>query len=158
MKYTLAKRRARQALDAVEVRSSAVHGQGLFALEPLACGQVISDYLGRRIHADEVDAEDHEGVTYLFALSEGGYIDGRHGGNATRHLNHSCWPNCHAEEYRRSGGTLGVRIRTLHAVAQDEELFLDYSLIIDPAEAPGDYPCHCGAEKCRGTLVGSDSG
>lgn len=157
MKNTPARRRAKQALDAVEVRSSAIHGLGLFALVPLSSGQIISDYHGRRIGADQVVASDQDGVTYLFALSEGGYIDGRQGGNATRHLNHSCAPNCHAEEYRRSGGTLGVRIRTLQAIAQGEELFLDYSLIIDPAEKPTSYPCHCGAATCRGSLAATDS-
>ncbi|RYH12641.1 MAG: SET domain-containing protein [Alphaproteobacteria bacterium] len=49
---------------------------------------------------------------YLFALSDGGYIDGRRGGNATRRLNHCCAPNCHAQEYRRPDGRLEIRIET----------------------------------------------
>lgn len=150
-------RRKADRLDAVEVRCSAVHGLGLFARGSLKAGELISDYHGRRLGAEEVVTGEDEGIIYLFALSGGGYIDGRQGGNATRHLNHSCAPNCHAQEYRGSGGRLGIRIRTLVPVEPDEELSLDYALIIDATEKPEDYPCHCGAATCRGSLVAVDS-
>ena len=148
-----ANRRRKPALDAIEVRPSAVHGLGVFARWALNAGQHLSDYRGRRLSADEVVDAPADGVTYLFTLSEGGYIDGRHGGNATRHLNHSCAPNCHAQEYRGPDGRLEVRIETLREVAPDEELFLDYALVIDPSEKPEDYPCRCGAATCRGSLA-----
>jgi SET domain-containing protein len=155
MRNIQARRSPRPGLEAVEVRSSGVHGLGLFARTLLRRGQLISNYDGRRLGADEV-ADWEGGVTYLFSLSEGGFIDGRVGGNATRHLNHCCEPNCHAQEYRRAGGELGVRIKTLRAISAGQELFLDYSLIIDPAEEPSAYPCHCAAPTCRGTLATLD--
>ena len=47
----------------------------------------------------------HDGITYLFNLSDGTTIDGGDGGNATRFLNHACKPNCEAVEgWARMGG------------------------------------------------------
>jgi hypothetical protein len=42
---------------------------------------------------------------------------------------------------------------TLVPLRADQEAFLDYGLIIDEADSPADYPCHCGAPGCRGTMV-----
>jgi SET domain-containing protein len=151
-------RNPKPGLDAVEVRSSGVHGLGLFARSKLRSGQLIGNYDGRPRSADSCAQDSRDGLTYLFSLSEGGFIDGRQGGNATRHLNHSCEPNCLAEEYKAARGKLGVRIKALRAIAQGEELFLDYSLIVDPAEQPSDYPCYCGTPTCRQTLVAPDEG
>jgi SET domain-containing protein len=125
---------------------------GLFARMPLRRGQLISDYEGRRLDQHEALTCLRDGVTYLFALSDGGFIDGADGGNATRHLNHSCAPNCHAQEFWRKGD-LGVRIKTLRAIAEGEELFLDYSLVIDTNDDPKAYPCNCGTPTCRSSLV-----
>lgn len=144
-------------LDAIEIRSSGVHGMGAFSKSELKRGQLVGDYAGRLIGSDETVCRD-DGLTYLFALSEGGYIDGAEGGNATRFINHSCEPNCHAEEYRMPGGRLGVRIKTLRAISIAEELFLDYSLIVDVTDQPMAYPCRCGATTCRQTMVSPEEG
>ncbi|RZL40186.1 MAG: SET domain-containing protein [Rubrivivax sp.] len=139
--------------EVLEVRASGVHGLGLFARSPLRSGQILSHYEGRRLSAHEALTSRDDGLTYLFALSDGSFIDGDAGGNVTRHLNHSCAPNCYAEEFWHRNGELGVRIKTLRAIATGEELFLDYSLIIDPTEEPAAYPCNCSAEGCRKSLA-----
>lgn len=82
-------------LDAIDIRPSGVHGMGAFSKSELKRGQLVGDYAGRLIGSDETVCCG-DGLTYLFALSEGGYIDGAEGGNATRFINHSCEPNCHA--------------------------------------------------------------
>jgi len=38
-------------------------------------------------------------------------------------------------------------------VAAGDELFIDYGLTADDGSSPSDYPCHCGAENCRGTML-----
>ena len=144
-------------LDAIEVRASHVHGLGVFACSTLDSGQLVGNYSGRRYDVDHVEQQREDGVTYLFSLSEGGFIDGSEGGNATRHINHSCEPNCRAEEYWRAGRKLHVRIKTMRAIAEGEELFLDYALVVDPNDSPSTYPCFCGASTCRQTLVGPEA-
>ncbi len=139
----------------LEVRCSAIHGQGVFALRPFAAGEPIARYEGRRVSREECQAGlwDHR-LTYLFALSDGVMIDGAEGGNATRHINHACAPNCVAYEIEDESGQLQVEIEALVDIAVGDELFLDYQL--SAAEgAPADYACRCASAACRGTLLGA---
>src|SRR5688500_14111701 len=82
-------------VDAVEVRCSPVHGNGVFAVRSLPPGLVVGTYEGRRYAPSEAhDMPSDAALTYVFGLSDGTLIDGSDGGNATRHINHSCEPNC----------------------------------------------------------------
>jgi SET domain-containing protein len=142
------------SLANVEVRHSSVHGHGVFAARELPPGTLVGVYAGRRYAAHETCAMAwDDGLTYLFGLSDGTLIDGAQGGNATRHLNHACEPNCEAVEEYADDGQLTVRIETIKSIRAGEELFLDYALDIDAGDDPADYPCRCGLARCRGTLV-----
>lgn len=142
------------SLAHIEIRHSSVHGHGVFAARDLPPGTHLGVYAGRRYTAHEAGSlawDDR--LTFLFALSDGTLIDGAQGGNATRHLNHACEPNCEAVEDYDEDGRLTVRIETTQSIRANDELFLDYALAIDAGDDPSDYPCHCGAARCRGTLV-----
>lgn len=139
----------------IEVRESRVHGLGAFATKPLQRGAEIGEYLGRRYAPGEQAGHEWDNtVTYVFGLSDGSIIDGREGGNATRHLNHSCAPNCRAWEVEDEGGNGGLRvvIEAKRRIRAGDELFIDYALDIGDDD-PADFPCHCGAPKCRGTMA-----
>ena len=78
-------------------------------------------------------------------------IDGAHGGNAARWINHACAPNCEAEE---DGDR--VFIKALRAIKPGEELFFDYGLMIDERYTPAlkrRFACWCGHKQCRGTML-----
>lgn len=139
--------------DAIEVRDSQVHGLGAFAARALPRGATIGVYAGRRHAAQEVETRDwNHALTYAFGLSDGSVIDASDGGNATRHLNHSCKPNCVAYEVGEGEGAQIV-IEAKRRLRVGEELFLDYQLDVGDDRSASDYPCHCGAPRCRGTLV-----
>lgn len=140
-------------LDCVEVRHSQVHGHGAFATRSVPRGREIGAYAGRRYQPGEAAEKDwdHE-LTYVFGLSDGSLIDAGDGGNATRHINHSCAPNCVAYEVADEQGVTQVVIQAKRRIRAGEELFLDYALDVGGA-APQDYPCHCGVDECRGTMV-----
>ena len=139
----------------IAARRSSIHGNGVFAIAPIKKGERVVQYKGLlRSHAD-VDAQhadqDETGHTFLFTLNDDYVIDANHGGNIARWINHSCKPNCEADE---DGGR--VFIKTLRNIEPGEELFYDYGLIIDARYTPkllAEYPCWCGAKKCRGTLL-----
>ena len=136
---------------------SAIHGLGLFATRTLVAGELLGTYEGRRLSAAEVEAADWDShLTYLFELSDGTIIDGAQGGNDLRHLNHSCQPNCEAIERREDNGLLRLDIVTLRAIAEGEELFIDYALAIDESQSAESFPCACLTTACRGTMVGVD--
>ena len=143
--------------DRVEVRPSRIHGQGVFALRELRAGQAIGTYAGRRYPAGAMREARNDRVTYLFVLSDGSMIDGAQGGNATRHLNHSCVPNVEALEEPGPNGQLKIVFRALRRIRAGEELFLDYELQID-GDDPAQYPCACRAETCRGTMAALGEG
>jgi uncharacterized protein len=133
------------------VRRSSVHGSGLFALRNIAAGQHIGVYEGRR-YGTNAEREWDARLVYVFRLSDGTVIDGSEGGNESRHINHSCEPNCAAYEVEHEDGSLAIVIETLRFVQRGEELSLDYALDVDRADE-GDFPCCCGASTCRGTMV-----
>jgi hypothetical protein len=138
---------------AVEVRSSPVHGLGVFAQAPIAAGARIGTYRGRRYTAEQSERRDwSQQLTYVFGLPDGSVIDGARGGNATRHLNHSCEPNCAAFIVERGPGRYSVQLEARRDIAPGEELFLDYQLQVEDGTEQ-DYRCQCGAASCRGTMV-----
>lgn len=139
--------------DKVEVRHSTIHGLGAFARRALQPRSEIGAYVGRLYSPGQVAARDWDNaLTYVFGLSDGSIIDGSEGGNATRHLNHSCAPNCEAVEVTDDDGGLRIVISTRRRVRLGEELFIDYALDIGNDD-PADYPCQCGAPNCRGTMA-----
>jgi uncharacterized protein len=145
------KRRRSPGKRITAVRTSSVHGSGLFALRNIAAGQHIGVYEGRRFGPD-AEREWDPRLVYVFRLSDGTVIDGSEGGNESRHINHSCEPNCAAYEVEHKDGSLAIVIETLRFVRRGEELLLDYALDVDQADE-GDFPCCCGASTCRGTMV-----
>ena len=146
----------------IQVRRSGVHGKGVFALRPIQRGERIIEYKGRIIgwpEAQERHPHDPEqpNHTFYFSLDDGGYvIDGGQGGNAARWINHSCEPNCVADEVDSAPGRGRVFIRAKRKLQAGEELFYDYGLIIDErytAKLKKEYACHCGSKRCRGTML-----
>ena len=138
-----------------QVRSSAIHGLGLFAACSLTANIRLGAYGGRRMSPAEVEGVEWDSrLTYLFGLSDGSVIDGAQGGNELRHLNHSCRPNCEAVERWGDDGVLELDIVVLRDVAMGEELCIDYALSIDESDPPDAYPCTCRAASCRGTMAG----
>ena len=89
--------------------------------------------------------------TFLFSVSRRTVIDAFVGGNDARFINHSCDPNCEAVITRGR-----VFIHAIRPIAAGDELFYDYGYERDGTETAEDearYACHCGAAKCRGTIL-----
>ena len=140
----------------IQTRRSGVHGKGVFALQDIAGGETIIEYVGEIISwkvAQERHPHDpdHPNHTFYFHVDEDRVIDAKHGGNASRWINHSCDPNCEADE---EDGR--VFIKALRNIAAGEELNYDYGLILDEPytrKIKAEYPCWCGASDCRGTIL-----
>ena len=145
----------------IQVRRSGVHGKGVFALQAIAAGTTIIEYTGEviswkealRRHPHDPKDPNH---TFYFHIDDGHVIDAKHGGNASRWINHSCEPNCEADE---EDGR--VFIKALRDLAPGEELFYDYGLVIDERYTPKlkkEYECRCGSAACRGTMLAPKRG
>lgn len=71
--------------DRIEVRSSPIHGRGLFARRRIRKGAYIATFEGRETARD--------GMHVLWVVREDGSEVGIEGRNALRFLNHSSRPN-----------------------------------------------------------------
>ncbi|HEY2257339.1 MAG TPA: SET domain-containing protein-lysine N-methyltransferase, partial [Variovorax sp.] len=147
-------KKAASSTPCLRVSPSGVHGLGAFATRALPAFALLGLYEGRRYSPEQVAARTwNDQLTYLFLLSNDEMIDGAKGGNATRHLNHSCDPNCEAVEEYDDAGRLVLEFRTLVPVDAGDELFIDYGLTADDDSVSTDYPCRCGAANCRGSML-----
>ncbi|MET0543013.1 MAG: SET domain-containing protein-lysine N-methyltransferase [Variovorax sp.] len=140
----------------IQTRRSGVHGNGVFAVRNIAQDERLIEYKGEviswkealRRHPHDPAQPNH---TFYFHIDDKRVIDGNVMGNAARWINHSCEPNCEADE---EDGR--IFIKALRDIAAGEELNYDYGLIIDEPYTPAllaDFPCWCGSELCRGTLL-----
>ncbi len=140
------------------VQRSPLHGNGVFAARDIPAGTRIIEYTGAHITPEEADEKhpanpDDPFHTFYFSLSCGKVIDGAQNGNDARWVNHSCSPNCETEE--NATGTR-VYVVALRDIAQGEELFYDYGLVMDEEitqTLKDQYRCLCGSDNCRGTML-----
>jgi hypothetical protein len=138
------------------VRSSGIHGKGVYAAQRIRKGTRIVEYLGDRITHEEADDRyaakgQDDGHTFLFVVSNRVVIDAGVGGNAARFINHSCAPNC---DTVIEGGR--VFIEALRTIEPGEELGYEYGLTWESTDDPeelANYECRCGAPNCRGTML-----
>ncbi len=141
----------------VVARKSKVHGRGVFARLPIAKGERIIEYRGRRItwaQADRwyPDDDSKPSHTFLFTLDENYVIDGNRNGNVARWINHSCRPNCESDIVDGH-----IWIEALRDIKPGEELYYDYNITLEEPHTAAEkrrWPCWCGNRNCRGTLLG----
>jgi SET domain-containing protein len=138
------------------VRSSGIHGKGVYATQRIRKGTRVVEYLGDRITHEEADDRyeakgQDDGHTFLFVVSDRIVIDAGVGGNDARFINHRCEPNCDTviENDR-------VFIEAVRTIEPGEELGYEYGLTWESTDDPEElenYACRCGAPNCRGTML-----
>tara|TARA_Y100000310_G_scaffold304369_1_gene343457 strand:- start:5808 stop:6311 length:504 start_codon:yes stop_codon:yes gene_type:complete len=130
-----------------EVRGSDIHGKGVYALEDIKKGVVITEYVGEAIDKKECDIRaneyEKEGHTMIFELEDGSCLDGKNGGNDSVYMNHSCDPNCESDYFQNRVFVVAIR-----DIKEGDELYYDYAFDKDDEHVP----CRCGSEKCRGVI------
>jgi hypothetical protein len=126
------------------IRGSRIDSDGCHTTAPIKKGTFIVEYTGPRITIKQADAfyDDHP-QTYLFGLTDGKHvIDGE---GVAAFINHSCDPNCEADEIKGR-----VWIVASRDIAAGEELTYDYNLY--DGDLDDESPCSCGASNCRGSM------
>lgn len=127
----------------VVVKSSKIHGQGLFAEKGFKRGDVILEWASctKFPTAEQVEDLPSDERKYL------SYIEDRYVLflPPARFVNHSCNPNA------KGGGNCDVAACD---IAAGEEITVDYVA----EQVPGLHlQCTCGTENCRGLLAASKS-
>jgi hypothetical protein len=133
---------------AIKGRASHIQGRGLFAIAPIAAGQIVAVKAGHvvdtatlhglpeRLQNSEIQIADG---MHLVALEEAEYEP------VMLFINHSCEPNV--------GFAGNIVLVAMREVAAGEELTTDYAFFDDH---PGQMACRCGTAGCRGVVAGTD--
>jgi len=143
--------------DFTLVKSSQVHGKGVFAKRTIPKGTRIFEYAGERVQKVNLASDLANGLTslvYVMNLNETYAVDGERGGNDARFINHSCDPSCEVLYFNETPYIYAIR-----NIQEGEELNFDYKygsegdLELTAEQKREWFPCNCGAENCRGTLL-----
>jgi len=133
---------------ALIVKSSSLHGAGVYTTAPVRKGTRVLEYTGPRLKKEDSDGlyADSE-VTYLFTMDDPNVVIDGFGMAAF--VNHSCNPNCESDQFGDE-----IWIVALRDIEADEELTYDYCLW--DGEPGDEAPCYCGAKNCRGTMYSEE--
>ena len=127
---------------------SKIHGRGMFAQTLIPKGARILEYQGDKISKSESLQLCEAQNEYIFSVSERFDLNGNVEWNPARFLNHSCEPNCEAEQ--DEGRIWIVSLRDIRA---GEELTFNYGYDLEDYR---EHPCRCGTRKCVGYIVAED--
>lgn len=136
---------------------SPIHGKGLYARCDIPDGTRVIEYVGEKITKAEAERREQrrraaqqrgaEAGVSIFQLNGRYDLDGRVPGNVARLMNHSCQPNCRADNIR---GRIWLVAR--RDILAGEELSFDYGYALEHWAL---HPCRCGKPRCAGYIVGA---
>ena len=130
-------------LATLSVRASPINGRGLFAGVALPARRKLGELGGRLVRLPEARRRvERRPKIYLVEFSRRLALDCSRG-NAFRHLNHSCAPNCYLRVFNRR-----VEVYTLRFIGAGRELTVDYGR----TPHQGGMACRCGSPRCRGKI------
>ncbi|MBL9140065.1 MAG: SET domain-containing protein-lysine N-methyltransferase [Verrucomicrobiales bacterium] len=132
----------------MELGSSGIHGRGGFARCLIPAGTTIIEYVGERVGKEESSRRCEDGNPFIFTINEEWDIDGNVDQNPARFLNHSCAPNCEAQQEEDR-----IWIVAIRDIEAGEELTFNYGYDLSEWR---DYPCDCGAASCLGYIVAAE--
>jgi SET domain-containing protein len=121
---------------------------GGFARVDLPAGTHLIEYVGEKIDKQTSLARCEQENAYIFSLDENWDLDGNVEWNPARFFNHSCVPNCDAEDHDGR-----IWIVTTRPVTRGEELTFNYGYDLEDYRA---HPCGCGARECVGFIVAEE--
>jgi SET domain-containing protein len=130
------------------VRESSIQGRGLFALEPIAQGEIVCIKGGHIFNRETLNRVSKQLGPAEIQISENlfiGPLEATEREGSMIFSNHSCEPN------------IGVRGQIVFVALRDiepgEELTHDWAMTDDDEY---EMDCNCGAPSCRKVITGQD--
>lgn len=132
----------------VEVRPAPGKGVGLFAVEPVAAGEVLLVWGGESYCGPEGAAAARAAGRGTMEWEDGLCSREGIGDHPAFAVNHSCDPNV----WFHDTFTLSARRR----IPAGEELGMDYAMLGGEDGYVSEWECRCGAPACRRRITGRD--
>jgi len=132
----------------IEVRSSDLHGRGVFATEKIDKDEVVAVKMGHIVTAEQIADITSAVGDYALQIHDQFYLtptSTEEIGRMTIFINHSCDPNV--------GFDGQITYVAMREILPGEELCHDYAM-----ERTDNYSldCRCGSKLCRGRITGED--
>lgn len=120
-------------------------GHGVFARRPIAQGELLAVFGGTVVSAEQLREASSTFRRLTLQIDEDLFVVSTTEGPADW-FNHACDPNA---------GLRGqLSLVALRSIAAGEEVSYDYAM--SDGSAYDEFPCACGALRCRGRVTGSD--
>lgn len=133
----------------LQLRKSATHGMGTFALEKINKNEKIMDFTngnGKRVSLQDAETIYEKGKTFWMQIENNQVFIGKKADEPyAYYMNHACDPNCGFY------GALGIV--AMRDIDPHEELTIDYAM----CNSTDLYlQCACGSIHCRKTVTHND--
>lgn len=120
-------------------------GHGVFARRPVAQGELLAVFGGTVVSAEQLRSASPDLRRLTLQIDEDLFVVSTVEGPADW-FNHACEPNA---------GLRGqLSLVALRPIAAGEEVCYDYAM--SDGSAYDEFPCACGAQRCRGRVTGDD--
>ena len=134
------------------MKGDSINGFGIYANQSISAAEVIfnNEARGHRIvnkrYVDQHWTTEEKDLfaRYAVPLSKHVYILWDDDPSVWAPQNHSCNPNTAYD---------GLNVKATRAIANNEELTLDYATFLDETMEP--FQCQCGSAHCRGRVTGT---
>ncbi len=134
------------------IKGDSINGFGIYANQSIAAHEIIfnnearSHRIVNKKYVDEHWTPEEKDLfaRYAVPLSKHIYILWDDDPSVWAPQNHSCDPNTAYD---------GLNVIATRAIANNEELTLDYATLLDETMEP--FDCQCGSANCRGRVTGS---
>jgi len=131
----------------LEVRPLPQKGNyGVFAIESIAAGELISVWSGRVVNYDQLLTLPPELQAHSIQVEEELYYASIQPDEPADYVNHSCDPN--------SGLVGHLSLFAMRDILPGEEVCFDYATC--DGSAYDEFDCQCGSPLCRGWVTGND--
>ncbi len=127
-------------MKGVKIAKSKIQGKGLFASEPIHCGEIIQRINGPIVRTRPKNAREAKMIMNWIGIGKETWINTS--GTPFRCINHSCEPNA---------AIIGTKtVIAIKDIRENEEIVIDYSMTDgDPFWS---MKCFCGEKSCRKTI------
>jgi len=135
--------------EKLEVRSSILHGLGVFTKSHIAKGEIVIIWGGEIVSVQEF--KQGMGLRYTnVGIGEDKYMVSlvEENRGIDDFMNHSCKPNLWLDDE--------VTLSAMIDIHADEELTFDYVMETVDENYVMQNPCYCNSENCRNIITGKD--
>ena len=121
-------------------------GLGIYAVRPLAAGELLCVWGGRAFPSHEFDSLSEEQKAHSLQVAEDVFLVTDAEREPVDYFNHSCSPNA---------GLHGqICLVAMRPIAAGEEVCFDYAM--SDGSPYDEFVCTCGSSACRGVVRGDD--